>query len=132
MAKHFQILIIGGGTGGIMTAAQLKNKRPDLSIAIIEPSENHYYQPAFTLVGAGTYNMKNTLRQEASLIPSGVEWVKDKATALRSEDNKVETEKSGSIGYDYLIVAPGLVYDLSLIDGLEEALAKGVVCSNYI
>ena len=132
MKKHYQILIIGGGTGGIMAAAQLKNKRPDLSVAIIEPSEKHYYQPAFTLVGAGTYKMENTIREEALLIPSGVEWIKDKATAFRLEGNKVETEKNGSIGYDYLIVAPGLVYDLSLIDGLEEALAKGVVCSNYI
>lgn len=132
MEKHFQILIIGGGTGGIMTAAQLKNKRPDLSVAIIEPSEKHYYQPAFTLVGAGTYKMENTIRQEASLIPSGVEWIKDKATAFLPEENKVATEKSGSIGYDYLVVASGLVYDLSMIAGLEEALAKGVVCSNYI
>lgn len=132
MEKHFQILIIGGGTAGIMTAAQLKNKRPDVSVAIIEPSEKHYYQAAFTLVGAGTYKMENTIRQEASLIPSGVEWIKDKAMILRPEQNKVETEKNGSIGYDYLIVAPGLVYDLSLIPGLEEALAKGVVCSNYI
>lgn len=132
MEKHFQILIIGGGTGGIMVAAQLKNKQPDLSIAIIEPSEKHYYQPAFTLVGAGTYKMQHTIREEASLIPSGVEWIKDKATILHPEENKVETEKYGNIGYDYLIVAAGLVYDLSLIAGLEEALAKGVVCSNYI
>lgn len=108
MEKHFQILIIGGGTGGIMTAAQLKNKLPDLSVAIIEPSEKHYYQPAFTLVGAGTYKMENTIRQEASLIPSGVEWIKDKATAFLPEENKVATEKSGSIGYDYLVAARGL------------------------
>lgn len=132
MKKHFQILIIGGGTGGIMAAAQLKNKRPDLSIAIIEPSEKHYYQPAFTLVGAGTYKMEKTIRDEGSLIPLGVEWIKDKAITFRPESSKVETEKSGNIGYDYLIVAPGLVYDLSMIPGLEEALDKGVVCSNYI
>jgi hypothetical protein len=40
--------------------------------------------------------------------------------------------KNGNIGYDYLVVAPGLVNDLSLIEGLEDALHKGVVCSNYI
>ncbi|HRV55077.1 MAG TPA: FAD/NAD(P)-binding protein, partial [Mangrovimonas sp.] len=48
MKNHYQILIIGGGTGGIMTAANLLSKRASLDIAIIEPSEDHYYQPAWT------------------------------------------------------------------------------------
>ena len=51
MKKHYQILIIGGGTGGIMTAAQLQKKsKTKLDIAIIEPSKTHAYQPAWTLV----------------------------------------------------------------------------------
>src|SRR5680860_1373590 len=33
--------------------------------------------------------------------------------------------------YDYLVVAPGLVYDFSWVPGLGEAMDKGVVCSNY-
>ncbi|WP_134092099.1 FAD/NAD(P)-binding oxidoreductase [Olivibacter sp. XZL3] len=132
MKNPYQILIIGGGTAGIMVAAQLKKQQASLSIAIIEPSETHYYQAAFTLVGAGTYAMSKTKRSEASLIPSGVVWIKDRATVLFPDENKVVTEKSGSIGYDYLVVAPGLVYDLSLIDGLEDALNNGVACSNYI
>lgn len=132
MKQHYQILIIGGGTAGIMVAAQLQRRRPGLSIGIVEPSDTHYYQAAFTLVGAGTYSMRDTRRDEASLIPQGVEWIKDKASAIYAGENKVATEKNGDISYEYLVVAPGLVYDLSLIDGLENALNKGVVCSNYI
>lgn len=132
MKQHYQVLIIGGGTAGIMVAAQLQRKRSGLSIAIIEPSDTHYYQAAFTLVGAGTYDMRKTKRSEATLIPPGVDWIKDRATAIKPDDNTVTTEENGSIGYDYLVVAPGLVNDLSLIDGLEDALKKGVVCSNYI
>ena len=37
----------------------------------------------------------------------------------------------GDITYDYLVVAPGLAYDFSLVPGLGEAMDKGVVCSNY-
>lgn len=132
MDKHFQILIIGGGTAGIMVAAQLKRKQKNCSIAIIEPSKKHYYQAAFTLVGAGTYNMEKTYRNEADFIPDGVTWITDKAVAIAPELNKVDTENNGSVSYDYLVVAPGLVYNLSMIAGLEEALKKGVVCSNYI
>lgn len=44
MSMHYQVLIIGGGTAGIMTAAQLLKKNKSISIAIIEPADTHYYQ----------------------------------------------------------------------------------------
>lgn len=131
MKKHYQILVIGGGTGGIMTAAQLKKKDKNLDIGLVEPADTHYYQPAWTLVGAGTYDYKKTARPMASLIPKGVDWIKDYATALKPELNTVSTKKSGDITYDYLVLSPGLVNDTSLIEGLTEAIDKGVVCSNY-
>ena len=62
MSKHYQVLIIGGGTAGIMVAAQLLKKNGSFNIGIIEPSATHYYQPAWTLVGAGTYNFDKTAR----------------------------------------------------------------------
>ena len=132
MKSEYQIVIIGGGTGGIMAAAQLIKKYNVHDIAIIEPSDVHYYQPAWTLVGAGTYDFNKTAKPMAELIPDGVSWIKDHATGFKPEENKVSTQLSGDISYKYLIVAPGLVNDLSLIDGLEEAVKKGVVCSNYI
>ncbi len=131
MKNHYQILVIGGGTGGIMTAAQLKKKNKSLDIGLIEPADTHYYQPAWTLVGAGTYDYDKTARPMSSLIPAGVDWVKDFATALEPEKNMVSTKESGDISYDYLVLSPGLVNDTSLIEGLTEALDKGVVCSNY-
>jgi len=130
MAKH-KILIIGGGTAGITVAAQLKRKDKKLDIAIIEPSDKHYYQPAWTLVGAGTFDYQKTIRKEADYIPKGVEWIKDKATNILPEKNTVTTEKSGDVEYEYLIVAPGLVMAPELLPGLPEAMEKGVVCSNY-
>ena len=129
---HYQILIIGGGSAGIMTAAQLSKKNSNLSIAIIEPSEKHYYQPAFTLVGAGTFNFDKTVRPTANYIPKGTTWIKDFATVLHPEKNSVSTQKSGEIMYDLLVVAPGLVNNLDGIEGLREGLESGVVCSNYV
>ncbi len=128
---HHQILIIGGGTGGIMTAAQLKRKDKSLDIAIIEPSDKHYYQPAWTLVGAGTYDYEKTIREEKRYIPKGVEWIQDKATGLNPKTNQVETAESGSYTYDYLIVSPGLINDLEQIEGLKETLGQNGVCSVY-
>ena len=131
MSKHHKILIVGGGTGGIMTAAQLLKKDATLDVAIIEPSDTHYYQPAWTLVGGGTYNFKKTGRPMQSIIPEKVTWIKDFATAFDPKKNSVHTKSSGIISYDYLVVAPGLVMEPSMIEGLPEALEKGVACSNY-
>jgi len=130
--KKYEVIVVGGGTGGIMIASQLKRRDKDIEIALIEPSKIHYYQPAFTLVGAGTYKMKNTMRSTKKYIPEGVEWLQDWVVAVDAKNKQVKTEKLGSLSYDYLILSPGLVYDNSLIEGLDEALDKGVVCSNYI
>jgi len=132
MKTHYQILIIGGGSGGIMTAANLIAKDKALDIAIIEPKEWHYYQPAWTLVGAGTYDFDKTRRSMASVMPKGVDWIKDFALEFQPESNAVTTKENGAISYDYLIVSPGLVMAPKLIEGLLEALANGTACSNYV
>jgi len=127
---HYKILVIGGGTAGIMVASQLR-KKDVKSIAIIEPSETHYYQPAWTLVGAGTYDYKKTARPMESLIPKGVNWIKDFVEKVSPNKNEITTKNGNKYSYDYLVVSPGLIYDFSLVEGLEEAFKMGVVCSNY-
>ena len=129
--KNYQILIIGGGTAGITLAAQLKRKKSSLEIGLIEPSKKHFYQPAWTLVGAGAFDYKETEREEADFIPKGVDWIQDKATGIDPEKNEVITANSGTFTYDYLIPVPGLVMAPELLPGLSEALNKGQVCSNY-
>ena len=81
--KH-QIVIVGGGTAGITVAASLKRKAGggNLDIAIIEPSANHYYQPAFTLVGAGAYSLEKTRRDEKDLVTAGVPLISERAESF--------------------------------------------------
>ncbi|NAY91371.1 FAD-dependent oxidoreductase [Muricauda sp. JGD-17] len=132
MKSHYQVLIIGGGTAGIMTAAQLLKKNAKLDIAIIEPSDTHYYQPAWTLVGAGTYDFEKTAKSMTEVMPWGVDWIKDKATGFVPDNNAVSTENHGDVSYDFLVVATGLVMEPGMIKGLPEAFEKGIACSNYI
>jgi len=131
MKSHYQILIIGGGTAGIMTGANLLRKDKSLNIGLIEPADTHYYQPAWTLVGAGAYDYQKTSKPMAEVMPKGLDWIKDYATTFEPKKNQVSTQSNGSVTYDYLIVCPGLVMEPSMIEGLEEALGKGNVCSNY-
>lgn len=128
--KH-QILIIGGGNAGISTASQLLRKKLNLQITIIEPSEVHYYQPAWTLVGAGTFDIKDTVRKEASVMPEGVKWIKDRVVAIIPRENIVKLEGGDELKYNYLIVAAGIQVNWADIKGLKESLGKNGVCSNY-
>ena len=130
--NHYQILIIGGGTGGIMTSAKLLRERKGLDIGLIEPSDKHIYQPALTLVGAGTYKAEKIIRPENKYIPKGVDWIKDYATNIDPDTNTVGTRENGDITYDYLIVATGIKIELDKIEGLKETLGRNNVCSNYV
>jgi sulfide:quinone oxidoreductase len=106
-------------------------KEKGVKVTLLEPAEFHYYQPAWTLVGADAYNFEKTKRKMADVMPSGVNWVKEYAEELDPKNNTVVTRSGQKITYDYLILSPGLVMDLKQIEGLEEAIDKGVVCSNY-
>jgi len=125
------ILIIGGGTGGISSAAKLRRERPDWSISIVEPSENHYYQPLWTLVGAGLAEKESTRRDTSSLIPEGVKWIKSKVKSFNPSENSLVLENEETLNYDYLIVASGIQLNWDAVEGLQEAVGKNGVCSNY-
>lgn len=128
---HYQVIIVGGGNAGISTAAQLLRKKKGLQIAIIEPSDKHYYQPAWTLVGAGVFDINKTIRSEASVMPENVKWIKEAASSFSPEQNTITTAQGNSYSYDYLIVAPGIQLNWSAVKGLKESIRKDGVTSNY-
>jgi len=129
--NHHQIVIVGGGAAGITVAAILKRRAPLTDIAIVEPSSDHYYQPAFTLVGAGVYPLAQTRRPEQSLIPVGVRWIRDAAQTFEPDSNTVRLKSGDALSYDYLVVCTGVKLDWSKVAGLAETLGKNGVCSNY-
>jgi sulfide:quinone oxidoreductase len=128
---HHKVLIVGGGAAGISVAATMHRRNATIDIAIIEPSDVHYYQPAFTVVGGGEYDFEKTKRGEASLIPKGVHWIRDAAEAFDPEQNQVTLRSGQAIGYDYLVVCPGIQLDWHKVEGLTDTLGKNGVCSNY-
>ncbi len=133
MNTHHKILIIGGGTAGITVAARLARKISASDIAIIEPSEKHYYQPMWTLVGGGISPKKRSKHEEAGVIPKGVTWLRDVVTAFEADDNRVLTRDGRSITYDWFVVAPGIQVNWGKIPSLKdkESIGTKSVCSNY-
>lgn len=125
------VVIVGGGAAGITVAAELRRHRPELDVTLIDPSTIHSYQPGWTLVGAGVFTLAQTTRQEETLIPKGVTWLRTAVSAF-DPDAKVVTLTDGRrVGYRFLVVCPGLQLDWDKVEGLRDALGRNGVCSNY-
>ena len=127
----FDVLIAGGGSAGIGLAASLKGRDKALKIAIIEPSEEHYYQPSWTLVGGGAFNVKDSRRNTKDVMPAGITWIKDQIVNFNPEQNEVITSHGEPIKYKYLAVATGLKLNWEAIPGLIDTIGKNGVTSNY-
>lgn len=125
------LVIVGGGTGGISIMRALRRKGIFSKITIIEPSENHFYQPLWTLVGGGIFPIEKSSKPTKKLIPNDVEWIQDKVKSFQPNNNSLTTESNQVISYDYLVVAAGIQIDWDKIEGLPETLGKNGVASNY-
>lgn len=130
MTMHHEILIIGGGNAGLSVAARLRHAGKT-DIGMIEPSERHFYQPLWTLVGAGSAKQAETVRPQASVMPQGVAWIKDAATDIDPENRTVTLASGGTVTYGYLVVCPGIQLDWDKIPGMAEAMDSPSGSSNY-
>lgn len=128
--KH-QIVIIGAGTAGITVAARLLNANSKLDVAIIDPATKHYYQAAWTLVGAGTFDYQKTARNMGDLIPKGAKWIQQAVQSIDADNNKITLDDGTDVDYDYMVACPGVKYDYDAVEGLADTIDKNGVCSNY-
>ena len=130
VASH-DIVIIGAGAAGMATASSLLARDRNLDIAIIDPADVHYYQPGWTMVGAGVFDPETTAREMAAVLPRKVHWIKAAVAAFEPEKNSVVLEGCRVVSYRQLIVCPGLKLDWNAIEGLPETLGRNGVTSNY-
>ena len=128
---HYQVLILGGGTAGITVAAQLRRQLKTYDVAIVEPSTKHYYQPLWTLVGAGVFPKELSERAESAFIPQGADWIREHVAEFHPDENFIVTREGRRIGYDFLVVGLGIQIDWDKIPGLREGIGRQQICSNY-
>lgn len=117
------VVIVGGGTGGVGVAAMLQNEGIK-NITIVEPKDVHYYQPLWTLCGAGIKDVKESARPMKDIIPKGTKWVKEQVSSFEPSENQITTADGQKINYDYLVVAAGIQTDWDAIPGLKDGLEK--------
>jgi sulfide:quinone oxidoreductase len=128
----YDIVIVGGGAGGVATASSLLKRRPKLSVAIVEPEEIHYYQPGFTLVGAGVFTPDAVWHPMEKVLPKKATWIKHAVTTFEPTNNEVILSDGTTLKYRALAASPGIKLNWSGIEGLAETLGRNGVTSNYL
>lgn len=121
-----QIVIIGGGSAGIMFANRLRKqvKPAEATIILIEKQEDHYYQPGFLTLLFDVDKPEDLSRPVEDLLNADISLVADEAKKINLQ-GKVTTARSGDIPFDYLVIATGAKLFLDEPEGLKEGLAEG-------
>ncbi|XP_077291460.1 sulfide quinone oxidoreductase isoform X2 [Arctopsyche grandis] len=128
-----KFLVIGGGTAGCAISSKISNSYGSDGVIVLEPNNLHYYQPLFTLIGAGIKKLDSSHKEMKSVLPKKAKWIKDSVAVFEPEANKVTSNEGHTINYEYMIISTGLQLNFNAIPGLEEALNDddSKVCSIY-
>lgn len=117
-----KIAIAGGGAAGLTVASRLAHLLDGAEITIVEPSAEHYYQPGFTLIGAGVKPTGYSILSTADYVARGVKWLQERVAEFDPVGNKLTTDTGTVLAYDYLVVATGLTLDYAAIEGMDTNL----------
>lgn len=120
--NRVRVIIAGAGAAGLSIAARLRRQLPNATITIFDSRINHYFQPGWTLVGAGWWQPSQTVESTRKYIPGGVRWVEELIGEFDPQSNSVTTTSGQRHDYDWLFVTTGLSLDYAAIEGMSEDL----------
>lgn len=129
--NQYKVLVLGAGSGGISLISKLLKTLSASEIAVVEPAKEHYYQPFWSLAGAGVLRKEQSKKDMAEVMPEGIKWFKQSVKKIDPSSNTAILDDDSKVEYEYLIVATGLKMNWESVEGLKENLGKNGVCSIY-
>lgn len=116
-----RIVVLGGNFAGVTAALETRRRAGrDVDIVVISPAQQFLYVPSLIWVPFGLRQV-NDIRFdiEPVLRKRDIRFIHDKAVRVLPEENRVLTDHSGDIDYDYVVCATGVKLDFSILDHLE-------------
>jgi NADPH-dependent 2,4-dienoyl-CoA reductase/sulfur reductase-like enzyme len=122
-----RVLVIGGGFGGATAAKYVKLWSPQLDVVLIERESQFVSCPISNLVLAGYSGMAEISHGYEGLRRHGVQVIRDEAQAIDPGKKSVRLASGSDIGYERLIVSPGIDFTFNDVQGYEAAMNEGRV-----
>jgi sulfide dehydrogenase [flavocytochrome c] flavoprotein subunit len=120
-AGKARVVVIGGGYGGATAAKYIKLWDPGIDVTLVERQPFFISCPISNLVLGGHWSMDDIRRPYSGLERHGVRVVHDEVTAIDAAKKTVALGSGATLGYDRLVVSPGVDFNFGEVAGLEVA-----------
>src|SRR5260221_12004142 len=112
-----RVVVIGGGFGGASAAKHIRLWDSSIDVVLIERDAQFVSCPISNLVLGGYTGMSDISRDYSGLARHGVQVVRDEAMAIDAAKKSVRLASGSEIGYERLIVSPGIDFTFSDVQG---------------
>jgi sulfide:quinone oxidoreductase len=107
VAHH--IVILGGGTGGTLTANRLRKHYgyDEATITVVDQDDRHVYQPGLLFVPFGLERAEHIVRPRHRQLRHGIDYLQSPIDRVDLDGRRVHLGGGGVLDYDVLVVATG-------------------------
>ena len=118
-----RIAVIGGGFAGASSARTLRRLDPGLQVTLIEPNRSFAACPFSNEVIGGLREMEAQLFGYERIAAEGVSVVAQAAVKVDPQARSIGLADGSLVGYDRLVLAPGIDMRFDVLPGYDEAAA---------
>jgi len=126
MRLPVNIVVVGGGTGGTLTAnllakhlaSEISDK--EVNVFLVSGARQHVFQPGYLEVAFKGNDPSKITRNEKDLVGRRVQFVQEDAERIALKERIVKLESGKNLSFDYLVIATGSIPNPEAIPGLKE------------
>jgi sulfide dehydrogenase [flavocytochrome c] flavoprotein chain len=122
-----RVVVIGGGFGGATAAKYIRLWDPSVDVVLVERDPTFISCPMSNMVLGGYGAFGDLVHSYDGLRRHGVQVVQDEALAVDPAKKTVRLRRGGEIGYERLVVSPGIDFLFDEIEGYRQAMDQGRV-----
>ena len=117
------MVVLGGGFAGTICARELRRVEPQLTVTLVEVNPTYTACPFSNSVIAGLRDIVAQRFGYEAVRAEGVAVVQDQARSVDAQRRLVSLNGGSTLGYDRLVLAPGIDFRWGALPGYDEAAA---------